>query len=339
MPIIDKIQLSGTVYTIGSENSGVTSGEVQTMIDNSLSGYVYTADNGKQDIYGSKTFIGEKRINFTQGTSTNKPGFTIYGVRDAEGNASQLGTFELNPTAITESNTTFPLLSLGHYRSGNRRASVQSYIGFRQYDYDNSAAYHLLAPLPQNAKTPFSLTTTFKNFYMPLGIKVDNSTMVKADSGGVMDISSYIGGGSITIDPSLNTGSTNAVANSAITTAINDRATKGQAYGSTSFGSSSGKEYVRFEKVNGTRDSERYISKINGFMVWGTTNINACKNWELVETSAITTSVTSSSTDSQVPSAKAVNDKLGGLSLVKLTQAEYDALATKDSNVLYVIVG
>ena len=29
---------------------------------------------------------------------------------------------------------------------------------------------------------------------------------------------------------------------------------------------------------------------------------------------------------------------LGGLSLIKLTQAEYDALATKDSNTLYVIV-
>jgi hypothetical protein len=58
-----------------------------------------------------------------------------------------------------------------------------------------------------------------------------------------------------------------------------------------------------------------------------------------VDTSAITTSVTSSSTDAQVPSAKAVNDKLGGLSLVQLTQAEYDALATKDNNTLYVIVG
>ena len=57
-----------------------------------------------------------------------------------------------------------------------------------------------------------------------------------------------------------------------------------------------------------------------------------------VETSAITTSVTSASTDVQIPSAKAVNDKLGGLSLVKLTQAEYDALATKDNNVLYVIL-
>ena len=57
-----------------------------------------------------------------------------------------------------------------------------------------------------------------------------------------------------------------------------------------------------------------------------------------VETSAITTSVTSSSTDAQVPSAKAVNDKLGGLSLVKLSQSEYDNLSTYDSNTLYVIV-
>ena len=62
-------------------------------------------------------------------------------------------------------------------------------------------------------------------------------------------------------------------------------------------------------------------------------------NFSLVETSAITTAITSSSTDAQVPSAKAVNDKLGGLSIVKLTQAEYDALATKDSNTLYVING
>lgn len=58
----------------------------------------------------------------------------------------------------------------------------------------------------------------------------------------------------------------------------------------------------------------------------------------VVMSSAITTSITSSSTDAQVPSAKAVNDKLGGLSLVKLTQSEYDALATKDNSTLYVIV-
>ena len=148
------------------------------------------------------------------------------------------------------------------------------------------------------------------------------------------------GGGSITIDTSLDSGSTNPVANSAITNAINNRATKGEAYGSMTFGSTSGKEYVRFQKVSGTRDSERYISKINGFEVWGTTNANACKNWELVETSAITTSVTSSSTDSQVPSAKAVYDNFDGLKLKKITQSEYDALSPNyDANTLYVING
>ena len=61
-------------------------------------------------------------------------------------------------------------------------------------------------------------------------------------------------------------------------------------------------------------------------------------NFHLVETSAVTTSVSSSSTDTQVPSAKAVYDQLGGLKLVKLTQSEYDALQTHDSSTLYVIV-
>ena len=44
--------------------------------------------------------------------------------------------------------------------------------------------------------------------------------------------------------------------------------------------------------------------------------------------------------DEEVTAAglNAVNDALGGLKLVKLTQAEYNALATKDSSTLYVIV-
>ena len=57
-----------------------------------------------------------------------------------------------------------------------------------------------------------------------------------------------------------------------------------------------------------------------------------------VDTSAITTSISSSSTDTQVPSAKAVYDQLGGLKLVKLSQSEYDSLTTKDNSTLYVIV-
>ena len=83
-------------------------------------------------------------------------------------------------------------------------------------------------------------------------------------------------------------------------------------------------EYVAFSKINNT-------SIICGKNTSPT-------NFSLVETSAITTSITSSSTDAQVPSAKCVYDTLGGLKLVKLTQTEYDNLSTKDSNTLYVIV-
>ena len=76
---------------------------------------------------------------------------------------------------------------------------------------------------------------------------------------------------------------------------------------------------------------------INGMTV---ANIGSERpSFSLVETSAITTSVTSSSTDAQVPSAKAVYDKLGGLKLVKLTQSEYNSLTTKDSSTLYIING
>ena len=69
----------------------------------------------------------------------------------------------------------------------------------------------------------------------------------------------------------------------------------------------------------------------------GSSQISTALN-DKIDKSSIVTSISSSSTDAQIPSAKAVYDKLGGLSLVKITQSAYDALATKDSNTLYVIV-
>ena len=59
-----------------------------------------------------------------------------------------------------------------------------------------------------------------------------------------------------------------------------------------------------------------------------------------VDTSAITTTITSSSTDAQLPSAKAVYDNFDGLKLKKITQSAYDALSPNyDANTLYVING
>ena len=135
------------------------------------------------------------------------------------------------------------------------------------------------------------------------------------------------GGGSITVDTSLNSGSTNAVANNAVT----NNTLSGGVESDIALG------VIRFWKNNGQVALYRRFGTINGkhVMVNGTTGE---PNFHLVETSAVTTSVSSTSTDSQVPSAKAVYDQLGGLKLVKLTQSEYNALQTKDASTLYIIV-
>ena len=135
------------------------------------------------------------------------------------------------------------------------------------------------------------------------------------------------GGGSITVDTSLDSGSTNAIANNAVT----NNTLSGGVESDISLG------IIRFWKNNGQVALYRRFGTINGkhVMVNGTTGE---PNFHLVETSAVTTSMSSTSTDTQVPSAKAVYDQLGGLKLVKLSQSAYDALQTKDSSTLYIIV-
>lgn len=51
----------------------------------------------------------------------------------------------------------------------------------------------------------------------------------------------------------------------------------------------------------------------------------------------ISTTITSSSTNGEAASAKAVYDFVGGLKMVKMTSAEYQALTTKDSNTVYFV--
>ena len=135
------------------------------------------------------------------------------------------------------------------------------------------------------------------------------------------------GGGSITVDTSLDSGSTNAIANNAVT----NNTLSGGVESDIALG------VIRFWKNNGQVALYRRFGTINGkhVMVNGTTGE---PNFHLVETSAVTTSMSSTSTDSQVPSAKAVYDQLGGLKLVKLSQSEYNALQTKDASTLYIIV-
>jgi hypothetical protein len=223
------IKLQDNLGGGGSSYSAGTGIDITNNVISVNSGVVTT--NKAQDITGNKTFIGsantsQKPIIFKQANNSHKIGFVCQNTASTN---NELATFEFRPDTYTDSSSVnHPLLYIGHYRNTNtaNNGIVQTMVGFRQYDQSGGAAYHYLMPLPAEAKTPFSLTTSFKNYFAPLGFK-NGSTMITADNTGVVDLSSEFSG--------------------------------------------------------------------------------------KVDTSAITTSITSSSTDAQVPSAKAIYDIIGDI--------------------------
>lgn len=136
------------------------------------------------------------------------------------------------------------------------------------------------------ADTSIHVTTSDKTTWNAKQNQLVSGTNIKT-----INNESLLGSGNIeiggSIDPSLDLTSDNAVANSAITTAINT---------------------VSAQTTAHTSDSTVHV------------------------TSADKTSWNSAATD-----ASAAVSALGGLSLVKLTQAQYDALATKDPMTLYIV--
>ena len=113
------------------------------------------------------------------------------------------------------------------------------------------------------------------------------------------------GGGDVTVDTSLNSGSINPIANSVVPNNTLSGGVETNDYLRT----------VRFKKNNGQVAFYKRFAAINGnsVMVDGTTT---APDFKLVETSAITTSISSSSTDAQVPSAKAVYDMVGNINTI-----------------------
>lgn len=150
------------------------------------------------------------------------------------------------------------------------------------------------------------------------------------------NVISATGGGSVTVDPTLDSGSTNPVANSAITAALDTKISNIGKTNQTWVGQGVTSLMKYYKNNNGGASLGLYLSSINGKSIIEDSYVNL-NQFSLVETSAITSAMTSSSTDAQVPSAKAVYDTLGGLKLVKLSQSEYDQLATKDPDTLYII--
>ena len=171
---------------------------------------------------------------------------------------------------------------------------------------------------------------------------------------------------------------------------LDDKANKTAAVGGYQFGAINNVNKIQLKSVSSANVGKAiFYPTINGKVILTNSSTFAGNNYDfqLVETSAITSSVTSASTDTEIPSAKAVydalgqggggtvssaitsgdtnpvqggvlydkfdeveqvtaaalnnlNNKFGGLSLVKLTQAEYSAMeqaGTLDSSTLYIV--
>lgn len=179
--IIDAIPTSTTQLT---NDSGYITGITSNMVTSALGFTPASSSNvvtlsTDQEITGIKTFTGEKRIKFKQSGTSTKLGFTLYDSSNRE-----KGYLEFNPSNKVDN---IPLMTLGNYAEGSTNLT---HVGFRKYSGVSGAngAYNLLTPLVSDAKAPFTLTTTYTNFYFPLGFS-DGSTTVRTAKSGVVDLS------------------------------------------------------------------------------------------------------------------------------------------------------
>ena len=177
-----------TDTTLGGNNASdeviASQKAVKAYVDNN-SGTGDVTTNTDQNITGTKTFVGQKKIAFKQSGSSDKLGFTLYN-----NSGTEKGYLEYNTSTVDS----VPIMTLGNYAQAS---SGLTHVGFMKYSGVSGAngAYNLFAPLVSEAKTPFNLTTSYTTFYLPLGF-TDGTTTVKTAKSGVVDLSSLnLGGG------------------------------------------------------------------------------------------------------------------------------------------------
>ena len=146
--------------------------------------YYMTVEGAKQVINAGKTFVGNKRINFRQSTSSDKLGFTLYN-----NNEKEVGGLEWRPNTIG----TRGLLSIQQYLgTGSNYTGVEmGYLGFRLTEV--SSKYHLITPLPSYVNTieTINVGSDYRNFFFPLVFK-NGSNKIYTDCTGLVDLSTLV---------------------------------------------------------------------------------------------------------------------------------------------------
>ena len=115
-----------------------------------------------EDITGVYNFVGQKKITFSQSTSSDKVGFTCFNASNTE-----IGALEYRPSTIGSG----ALLNL------NTQYSANNFVGFRYW----GTAVNIVAPK----------VATAGNYYIPTHI-TDGTNTVTSDNKGTVDISTLL---------------------------------------------------------------------------------------------------------------------------------------------------
>lgn len=152
------------------------------------------------------------------------------------------------------------------------------------------------------------------------------------------------GGGSVTVDDALSTTSENPVQNKVITNALNSKGER-LMWDMTA----SPMKYVQLRLQTGNTSISSANLNLGDYLQYGyptssALNITGLTTTTDFETHTGDTTIHVTSTEKTAWNGAATNASnaitaLGGLKLVSLTQAQYDALSTKDASTIYFING
>lgn len=290
MAIIDKIQLSGTVYTIGNETTtAVTSASTDNEIPTAKAVYDAIPQGG-----GGKAIEAGRGITVTTGETADTVSFNL-PIYSGTGEGSIIGGFSGNTAS-------------GKYSIalGGRYESIFDYqyckaSGKGAISFGGTASGQGAFSCGENPQALGFCSVAFGDATKAIGVE------------------SFVIGRNTTANTFV------SFAQGKYTKTTNEAEVALGEYNNSVSGSSTWGDSgnTLFSVGNGTSNNARH----NAFEIRQNGDIYCSDGTNDVKLQDTITATAANTT------------ALGGLKLVKLTQAEYDALATKDSNVLYVIVG
>jgi len=308
MPIIDKIQLSGTVYTIGSETTtAVTSASTDNEIPTAKAVYDAIPQGGGS---GGKAIEAGRGISITSGETADTISFNLPISAGTGTNSLVAGD-----STTADGNNSF---------AGGRDANASGNWSFAFGRGQTTNVYTFAANGKSKATGVFSaaFNSSEANNTYAFSCGIDSKANGYASFASGYD------------NKSLNDHESSFGQYNVSTTNSSAFGDSGNTLFSVGNGVSDNERHNAFEiRQNGdiyipdTKDTPTAIFWWQKPMI---------KLQDALGGSTVDTEITSASTN-PVTSA-AIYNQFGGLKLVKLTQSEYDSLSTKNNSTLYVIV-